>query len=116
MPLSWYQTMAANPYEKPRSPTPPLRRLGGARSGAGSAGRAGRWQVQRVAVSRVWHFTGKCRLERASAKAASHTDSAGITQAGEAAAAASGVHTGAPWSAAIIEGALGRLGAKHEGQ
>lgn len=47
-------------------------------------------------------------------QAASHTDSTGLAQAGEAAAVGFGVHTGALQSAAINVGALGRLGAKHE--
>lgn len=100
MPLSSYQTMAANPCETtPLADTSsPSSRRRQERCGV----RAGRWQVQRVAVSRVWHFTGKCRLERASGKGSFSHWQCGVTQAG--AAVASGVHTGAPWSAAINGG------------
>lgn len=108
--------MAANPYQ-----TTPLADTSssvfsaapGAMPGPRGGQVAGRSESGLLAESGI--SQGKCRLERANGKgrAAPHTDSAGLAQAGEA----------APWawgfmqellSAAINGGALGRLGTKRE--
>lgn len=117
-PLSLYQTIAANPYQTTLladtsssvfSAAPGA--MPGPRGGQ-IAGRCREW-----AVSRVWHFTGEMQVRAGQwqrRQAASHTDSTGLAQAGEAAAVGFGVHAGALQSAAVNVGALGGLGAKHE--